>query len=793
MSDKKIYSSHFVSLSLLSGSVIAFQLTLMNHFSHVQWHHFASMIISIALLGFGASGTFLVVLKKQLMLKAHLVIPLSMLLSAIFMAVSIPLTQLDIIRFDSYLLFTASIHIMRFITTVLILFLPFFFAGLSIGMIFTRHVKKIGYLYAFNLGGSGLGGFAVLLLFHLLAPSRAALIIAFFPLTSSFLYMRNTAEKKIQTTLIISGVLLLIFLFIPLQPKVSQFKSISRVLQMPESVCNYKKPSPYGILQIVHSPYIRYAPGISLKYDKAFPVYPVLYTNGEWTGPMTEMSPNNFEYHLNWSTLDLPYKIRNAEKILIPDGGTGEFIVHALSNYPKKVTVTEANKGILTAMDDYLKNKSVYNHPLVELKYPDSYTYLLSAKEKYDLIQLPIADSFGGSAGIYALKERFYLTTEAFNSMWDLLNSDGMITISTWMDYPSRYPLRILATLKDILDSKGIRDYDKHITAIKNWNMITFLLTKAPLTDNEVNTIREFCREMNFDPVILPGLNTEERTEYHALQDNDLFNYIDAILGDSPESFYRDYDFNIKPVTENKPYFSQFIRLTKLSRLNEFFTAQSLPFIELGYIVLFLTLFLVSVLAIILIFFPLIFRGICGKSKVWTFIHFSGLGLGFMFVEIVLIQRFILYLGNPLYAASAVISGILIFSGIGSYISSGTPADKQHIIRASLNVLIFITLYGIFLTPILKSTINFPVPVKLLFSIIVLAPISFFMGKPFPLGLRFLDSHNPQIIPWAWGINGCMSVISSVLAAILAVETGFTGVMIIAGIMYLGVILNSEF
>lgn len=790
MPENKIYPSQYISLSLLSGAVIAFQIILMNHFSLVQWHHFATMVISIALLGFGASGTFLFVMKKRLMQKAHWFISLSMFLCAIFIASGIPITQLDLIRFDAYLLFTAPVHVIKFFMTVFILFIPFFFAGLAIGMIFTLHVKNIGHLYAFNLGGSGLGGIVVLFLFYHLTPSQSALMTAIFPFCAGIIFIRDLYNKKFVGAMIISGLLLFLLLFIPFKPNISQFKSISRILQMPDTYCIYEKPSPYGTLQIVQSPFIRYAPGISLRYDKELPVFPILFTNGEWTGPLSTSTDINL---FTWSSLDLPYRIRDAETILIPDGGTGEFVVHALSVNPQKITVTEANKSIIKAMDDFFQGRSIYNHPQVDLKNPDSYTYLLSTKQTFDLIQLPIPGSFGGSAGIYALKERFTLTEEAFIIMWDLLNADGIMTISTWMDYPPRYPLRIVATLKEVLDSQGIMNHYNHLAAIKTWNLMTFMLTKSPMTEEEVIIIRKFCRDMNFDPVILPGMNSEERHVYHEHQDDNLLDYIDSILSDESERFYADYNFNIKPATENKPYFSQFIRLRKIPELRIYFSDHSLPFLELGYIVLFLTLILVSSLAVLFIIFPLIFRKIGGTRKMWTFFHFSGLGLGFMFVEIVMIQRFTFYLGNPLYAASAVICGILIFSGIGSYKSTRFQADKKNIIRAAMNVLVFIIIYGVFLTPLLKSTINFPIPVKILFSLMFLAPLSYHLGKPFPLGLRFLDRYNSQIIPWAWGINGCMSVISSVLAAILAVETGFTGVMIIAGMMYMVVILNSEF
>jgi MFS family permease len=774
-----------ISLGLLSGAIIAYQIALMNAFSLIQWDHFASMMISLALLGFGAGGTVLTLFKTWLTDRQAVIIPLLMILCAFSLALAFPLSRTDGIRFDSYLLLTGGEQILRFILTANLLFLPFFFGGLAIGMLFTVRVKSISTLYAFNLAGSGVGGILVLLLFSRFEPHHIPILLASIPLAAGLLYPKKRAWQLLYAaggfTLL---TILLVFFSFP-EPSPSQFKGIRSALQLPEAQCVYEKPTPYGYLQIVKSPALRYAPGLSLQYRDPIPSRPVLFSNGNQRGPLAEFPSENTHHLYEWSTLNLPYTLRKPDKILILNAGTGDLVSHALSHHPKQITACESNEGILLAIKGFYGENTPFASPLVNVHISDAYTYLLSTRETYDLIQLPVLGTFGGSSGLDALEEHYSLTLEAFETMWQRLEPDGMISVSTWMDYPSRYPLRILTTLKRLT----CEDPFRHLAAIRNWNMITFLMKKTPLSSREIQTIKTFSDSLDFDVVLLPAGNRDSSSyTHHQLQNSSFFHAVEAILGNNEDSFSEEYPFRIQPARENSPYFSQFLKPGRIHEIMDYLSRDALPFLELGYLILILTFIVVTLIAVILIIVPLIFHqpGVFHSKR--TLLYFSGLGLAFMFVEIVLIQRFILFFGNPLYAASAVISGILIFSGAGSYFSTRLESSRQTITYVSAGISVFLLLLALGLTPVLKAVIHYPFILKIFISLLIVGPVAFLMGIPFPLGLKRLNQTNPADISWAWGINGCLSVISSVLAAILAVEIGFTGVMIIAAILYLGVL-----
>jgi hypothetical protein len=392
--------------------------------------------------------------------------------------------------------------------------------------------------------------------------------------------------------------------------------------------------------------------------------------------------------------------------------------------------------------------------------------------------------AFGGGAGLYAMREEYSLTKEAFLQMWNLLEDDGVISISAWMDYPSRNSLKITATIAETAEAAGLSTIQSHLAAIRSWGTISFLLKKSPLTSTDTSQIRQFCDRLFFDPVLLPGIIPEERSFYNGMNDTSFFSYTDELLSGNRKRFYKDYDFYLEPATDDKPYFSQYLRLKSLPHLTSIFGSQSVPFLELGWLISIITFLQLSILALLLIILPLFKIGWKGRYRLSTFLYFSGLGIGYMFLEIVLIQRFILFFGNPVYAVAWVIGVMLIASGAGSYFSSGLGIKRTTMKKILLSITAILLAYSFMLPVFLQTITGLPVFVKLIISIMIIAIPAFLMGMPFPLGLRLISALEEKNIPWAWGINGCMSVISAALAALLAVEAGFTVVMLLSAIAY---------
>ena len=775
-----------ISVGVLSVAVIAFELGLIQVLSTVQWYHFVYMVISVALLGFGAGGTLLALARSWMLRRFDALVPSLMIAGGASMAGVVALSQTPVARFDSYLLFVESAQVWALLLTYLLFFIPFFLCALAIGLVFVQRVEQIGRYYFANLVGSGLGGLTALVLLWLVTPERLPALTGLMAVAAGLLIVPRRARGRFLLAATASTALALVFLVRPPDPALSPYKSLSRTLTLPDAQIVLERSSPYGLAQVVSAPALRFAPGLSLTYGREIPVQQAMFNNGNWLGPITTWTRRDTTHLLDYTTTALPYVLQSRASVLVLNAGTGEDVAHAAARRVPRIVAVEPHGTVLDFLQHDLvgPTDSLFHHEAVSIHRLEPRTYLAADTARYDVITLPAVGAFGGTIGLSALQEQYLLTKEGFRAMWDRLTPRGAVSITVWMDFLYRHTLKVLATLAEVLDEVGVGDPSDHLAAARSWGAITFVLKKSPLTPAEIQNIRQFCALRSFDPLLLPGLARDERHRFNQMQDDQFFTYVDLLLSPDRATLYAAYDFAIEPATDNRPYFAQFLRWKMLPRLADQFGNQTMPFLEIGYLIVGVTLLQIVLAALLLIVVPLFRLGWRGPGKTWTLVYFGGLGLGYLFVEIVLIQRFTLYLGHPLYATAAVIATMLVCSGAGSYASERLTVDRATLRRAAGAVALFILVYAGVLTPLLKAGIALPLPLKAAFAFVLIAPPAFVMGMPFPLGLRYLGEKSERQVPWAWGINGCLSVVSTALAALLAVEGGFVMVMLLAAAAY---------
>lgn len=774
-------------IGLHSAAIIAFQLNLMQLISMVQWHHFAYMIISVAMLGFGASGTLLALARKRLLSWSAWLVPALMGVSGLLMMVSFHAARMEVFRFDVYLLFSDRSQFPVLAANYLIFFLPFFSGALAIGIVFIRYAGSIGKYYFSNLLGSGVGGLLILGLSGMMHPLHATPLIGLIAVMAGLLSMEPRKPVLIAG---ISGAGIMAAAMLLMQPpdlQLSEYKSLSRTLNLPDTRIAYSQPDIQGYIDVAQGPALRYAPALSLAYSGQVPVKQQVFVNGDMYGVIPLYDSEASSHILDYSTMALPYVMKQRNRVLMLKPGPGSPVAQALLAGAEKVDAVFEHKGVMQLMETrylaasggLLADDRLHAHPM------QVRNFLAGAESgKYDLIALPVMDAFGGTAGLNALREDYSMTLEAFGLMWQALAPGGVISVSSWIDYPARSTLKLLASLVETARLNGIAEPSRHIAAIRSWGTLTFVLKKDPITPAETDEIRAFAARMFFDPALLPGLQDGERTRFNLLEDETLLTYMDMILrGDSGWS--RDYGFMIEPATDNRPYFSQYLRMGMLPRLVDTFGTDHVPFMELGFLIVLVTLLQSVGLAVLLIILPLLRLRKSPRQKSGTLLYFGALGLGYMFAEIILIQRFVLYLGHPVFALSAVISTMLIASGAGSLLSDRLPPGHRFPRVLALAVALILLVYAWSLTPLIRLTISAPMALKVIISLTSIAIPAFFMGMLFPLGIRFLSAYDDTQIPWAWGINGCLSVISTSLATMIAVESGFFTVMLVAAGSYL--------
>lgn len=776
----------FESLALFihSMSIIGFQIVLMRILSINQWDHFANLIIGIAMLGFGVSGSLLAVFKEKLMKYATTLIPLLMILSSICMLAAYRISQFEFIRFDTFLVFSSFEHIFKLVLFVLLYFLPFFAASLAIGIIYVRNVSGIGKLYFSNLIGSGIGGVAGIATLHFFLPHDALAIIAIFPAIAAVLLLKPCNRKSLITGFIILSALIIANIFLPVLPAMSQYKSLEKALKLPDIEVLVEEKGVTSQVHIVQSDFLRFAPGLSLQFKGVVPVVPMAFANGNAAGFILNHNSEEVDI-LNYSSFSLPYILSKPSSVAIISGGTGELTTQAVRNGATHIDVFEPDFVLLRAIDTWKQkgNLPVFAHEAVNIHTTKARSFLQGKDVEYELIVLPTVGSFGGTSGLNALRENYDITTESLNIYWQKLADDGMMAITVYTDFPPRATLKVVYSLATMLRQQGITDLIQHIAAVRSWTAITFVVSKQKFSELNIQNITDFADTMGFDPFLLPNITHQDRVFYNYIEEDKLFALTDAIISGNTKDL-TNYKFYVLPASDNKPFFSRYIKISGLRALTKEFHWRELPFLELGYLIVWLNLIIALTLSVLFILLP-VFSFRKNKGKLSVLLYFGSIGLGFMFAEIILIQKFILYLGQPIFAVSAVLSIMLIASGAGSYVSTIIkPGSKSHLFSflAISGILIF---YAFFLTDFLSASAGAHLSVKMAVTVLVVGLPAFFMGLPFPLGLKTLSDKHHEKIAWAWGINGFFSVIATPLALIIAVEAGSFLVISLAALAYL--------
>ena len=773
------------ALFLLSIGITAHQIGLMQILSYIQWYHFAYMVVALALLGFGASGTLFALFRQKLLANSPSLLPFLMFGCGLSMAAAMSSSFLAPLRFDLYLLFVEPEQVIRLAVACLFYSLPFFFGGLAIALALTADIERTGFLYCANMSGSGAGGLIGLWLTGLLLPSQLPPLLGLFPITGGMLlipWQRKRYAICAAAGAVVSCLVLLLFAP-PLVP--SQFKDVSRSMNLPGAEIIVQQPSPHGLLQVIAAPALRRAPGLSLQYKGPVSSYAAILINGDAYGALPVATPRQ-PAMLEYSTEVLGYLLAKPESVLLLQPAGGDPLDHALFRGAEHIVAVEPHPEVVRLLREGVEKKYCRygSLPQLTLLQTDPRGYLSGTEERFELIRFPTVNGFGSNIGLFALSEQFLLSRTSFSRAWQRLQENGVIMTSAWMDFPVKNPYKLLATLAETLADAGIADPRHHIAAIRGWGTVTFAVTKKDLSARDSNVIRNRCRELGFDPLLLPDIKDGERDRFHQLRDRRFFADIDTLLSSQREQFYRDYAFNIRPATDNRPYFSQFLRFSRLADFSAAVTLRQVPFFEMGSFILGITLILLVLLAFVLIVLPLFRLGWHGSGHGRTFLYFGGLGLGYMMLEIVFIQNFTLVLGHPLKAAATVFTALLISSGLGSLYSERTAPHAATIRRITGLAGLLIILYSWLLIRTGQFTSFAPEPLRMFIAAIPILPVGFILGMPFPLGLRYLHRHHHEHIPWAWGINGCFSVIGPVLATIVAVQFGFQIVYVLAAAAY---------
>ncbi|MFQ5793698.1 MAG: SAM-dependent methyltransferase [Candidatus Bipolaricaulia bacterium] len=769
----------FSAIGLISAAILGYEIALMRILSITQWFHFAYLIISVALLGFGASGTFLTLFRRWLRFHTAFA-PLALLFSLSVVA-SFLIGQR--IPFNPFLIVWEARQFLHLFTYYLLTFVPFFLGATCIGLAFMAYGREIGRVYAFNLLGSGLGALGIVGLINWLHPAFLPIAVSAIGLVATLLAMSYARRRALLALGGLGGLVLLVYLggFRGPQLAISEFKGLSKTLHLPETEIIAERYSPLGLIDVVRSPAIRRAPGLSLTFQESVPSQLGLFIDGSSIGAISDASQIAELTYLDALSSALPYHLLHTPEVLLLGMGGGEGVLQALYHGARSVTAVEVNPQVIEFVGRF---SDLTARDEVAIVAAEARGFIEADDHRYDLIQMLPAGGLGGAAaGVFSLSEDYLMTVEAFQEMIAHLKPGGMVAITHWIRNPPRDSLKLFAMAREALVAEGIEEPAAHLAAIRSWATSTLLIKRDPFIPTQIETIRQFNRERLFDPIHHPGLKLEEVNRFNMIDGSLFYRGAQQILSEDRDRFFRDYIFQIEPATDDRPYFHHSFKWRALPYLWRNLGRTWVPFVEWGYVVLIATLAQALLASIVLIVVPLFVLPATPVPKGRVLVYFLGLGVGFMFIEIATIQRFIRFLADPIYAISVVLTAILIFSGLGSLFARRLQPSRGIRI-AVVGIIVIGALHLLLLPPIFDLTVAYPAPAKIALSVALLAPLAFFMGMPFPSGLQAISDRSSALVPWAWGINGCVSVVSTVVAAMAAISIGLSGVVGFAILAY---------
>lgn len=761
----------YIAIILFSSSALAFEISLTRIFSIALSYHFAFMIITIAMLGIGLSGT---ILSLYPILRRGKNIPIYGVFLGLSMSLSFIISKR--LPFDPFRFPWDKTQFIYIVIYWLLISLPFFFFGLCISTILSVKSEKSGYLYASDLIGAGTGSIVIFMLMKGMPPEKAIVLISFLSFTGSFLIATGINKIIPLSAMILNLIFLLSHGLTTL--KISPYKGLELALKYPKAEHLKTFYSPFSRIDLFKSPAIRYAPGLSLTYLDPLPYQIGISIDCGDISAVTVYGNRKELRFLEYLPSALPYELAKKDVLIIEPKGGLEVL---LANYygSKNIFKVEIDPLLINVVKRELGDISpgIFD---INTHQGSGRAWIKSTQRYFDLIDIPFMSLF--HPGTFGIGEDYRFTVEAFESYLKALKKDGLLSITLFITPPPRMELRIMDTLIEAAERIGLKEIHRSTAVIRTWDTVTIIVKKSAFEEEELQKIRAFLNKRRFDIVYLPGVKEEETNRFIRMDKNEYFIAFKSLLTPGMRKIFKTtYAFDISYVTDNSPFFYYFINMKKLKEIYHIMGKKWQFFIEEGLLPFFLLIPIVP-FGLLIIIMPAL--SIKKRPPFYPLVYFSMIGIGFMFVEVTLIHRMVLLLENPSYAFATVLTSLLLWSGIGSMLSQ--KMDKLRITLVPAVLFITVIFYNYFvLTVLLDQLHHLSITYRIIAIFFSLSVLGLLMGFPFPSGIKRLGAQSPDMIPWAWAVNGFFSVLSPILAMILAISMGFEQVLLIGAIAYL--------
>jgi spermidine synthase len=789
---------YFLGIFIISAATLLLELSFTRVLSVAIWYHFSFLVISTALLGFGVSGVTLS-LWTSLRERAHLDKALSVLslgfggttITSFWLMQRIPFDPFGRIFHRSQFLFMPLYY--------LNLVVPFLFSGLVIALLFSRRSTEVNRLYAADLVGAGTGCGAIAIVMPVFGGSGSVLMAALLGFLAATVFGWSQARRFALAGGVLATCMLPIAFRGDRLIPISVITAKRHPLQPADAKPMYTAWSALSKVDVFKLPAARElgrpAAGFSIIVDGGFA--------GTEIPDLSGGASNYLEHTDDFRNAGLAYLGKQHPKVLVIGSGAGREVLEGLKFGASSITAVEINPVINEIVAQTLRSYwgGLFALPDVHLVTEDGRSFVRRSHDTYDaIISVQTMSDAALLSGAMSLSETYILTREAFGDFYDHLSPDGVLM----MTRPNYQIGKLIATAHEMFEERGLGSVADHIFAFRgpvlpygHRRFLTcFLMKKSVWTPEESTAIEkrlgigepqpagEEVPEIYYSPFGTSGQETFfDKQLYQLARTQDL------------QALYRKTSEALSPATDDQPFFNQRMRWGSL-RPHDFreilLPANGIsvdgyrPIAEVSLVGLFVQSIAIATIFILLPLTRFLSTGLHTPGR-WSYlVYFAGLGLGFILVEMVLLQRFTLFLGQPIYTLAVVLAGLLISTGAGSYATSGLhDASKWSLVPIVFVILGALGVMALVAPYVFSATLSLALPWRVLVSLLLIAPMGFVLGMPFPRALRIVGEEAPGLVPWAWGVNGFFTVIGSVAAVILGMAFGFRATLAIAAACYL--------
>ena len=742
-------------------AALLLELSLTRIFSVVFYYHFAFLAISIALFGLGVGGVFSYVVagwKAPLFTRLGRLSGIASVLVVGALAVILTETK-DPTGWDLALVYFAAA-------------LPFFLAGTIVSLAISKTIERVHRVYFFDLLGAA-GGCLLLLPLLNLPQGGLSTVLAAAILFAAAAAIWHSMDGSVTGRAGSVALALVLVAFLTFNTRY-HFLAIRYAKNQKIEHESFEKWNSFSRIAI--------AP------EKGSGT-PTIFIDADASTAIAKFDFDHLTVHERHDLLEqgpsLPYALRPGARTLIIGPGGGWDVARALASGSHDITGVEINPIIAnTIMRERFPSLSrgLYLRPDVHIFIEDGRSFVRRSADKFQVIQATLVDTWASTAaGAFALSENNLYTTDAFRDYLNHLTNDGVIAFTRWGFDPPRESLRLISLAIEALSQIGETDAWKHVIvgregSVEGWGARdTVLISRKPFRADDLDRAGAMMAAAGMQAVYMPGLDVRNP-------------FRDLLRSSDPNQYESAYTFDITPVSDNRPFFFYTVQPRDLWNFVKFASDKTADYKVNKAVPLLFALMGVSLVAtLVIMLLPPVVLGarLPRQPGVLGFLlYFLFIGCGYILIEVGLIQKFVLFLGHPTYALTVVIFSMLVSSGCGSYWSRGAMSRERRLIKVLGCVALLAALMAPLLSGLLTALVWLPLALKAVMTVLLIAPLGFLMGIPFPSGLERLESWHPASVRWAWSLNAAASVLGSVGALVCGIYLGLVQTVIIGGLFY---------